>query len=115
MTTKTFKLVDRDGEPIPVQFVANGDGSYSMSVSSGSSAPSGVQRTSTMYSATNAGSTAAGATEISFLNSGAAAAVVAGGSLPAGQALTFDARYPDTLGAIAYDATGTTLLISQVV
>lgn len=61
-----------------------------------------------------AGNVAAGAVSAAFLNSGAAAVTVAGGSLPAGQIVNFEAPAGGTLNAIAYDGTGSTLVISTL-
>jgi hypothetical protein len=74
----------------------------------------GQSRNCTLSSVTTNGSTLAGATEVSFANSGSGAAIVAGGPLLPGQSVTFTATAPDTLNAISYTATGTTLLISVV-
>lgn len=73
-----------------------------------------VIRMAALASASTAGTLAAGAMTASFANTGSAAASVAGGTLPAGCAVTFDVPAGNTLGAIAYDATGTTLMISTV-
>lgn len=67
--------------------------------------------TPTWTTATGSGTVAAGATSVSFYNSGSAAATVLGGSLPAGATLTLPAVAGCVWGAVAYDATGTTLLI----
>ncbi|MGF6604577.1 hypothetical protein P3T23_009333 [Paraburkholderia sp. GAS448] len=76
--------------------------------------PTPVTRTAALASVTTAGSVPAGCTQASFANSGAANATVAGGTLPPGYAVTFDAPDGDTLAAIAYSAVGTTLLVSTV-
>lgn len=68
----------------------------------------------TMTTATAAGTVAAGARSVSIANSGTADATVAGGSLPAGAAIAWDAPVGASLGAITYDATGTTLMIAEV-
>ncbi len=73
-----------------------------------------VQRTSALTSSTGSGSTTAGLYAVSFNNIGNAAATVAGGSLPAGQSLTFQGAMNDTLAAITYNATGTTLLVATL-
>ncbi len=70
--------------------------------------------TAALTSSSAAGNTAAGLISASFLNSGAAAATVAGGSLPAGQIVNFEAPNGKTLNAIAYNGTGTTLIISTL-
>lgn len=71
-------------------------------------------RAASLVSATAAGSVAAGATSAEFENAGGANATVAGAALPAGKKVRFVAPEADTLGAIAYDGTGTTLLIAAV-
>jgi hypothetical protein len=60
------------------------------------------------------GSVAAGAVSASFYNSGTLSATVAGGTLPANTGYDFAAPPQGTLGAIAYTAVGTTLLITTV-
>jgi len=73
-----------------------------------------VVRSATLTSATGPGTTPAGCTQASFANTGVTAALVAGAQLGPGDSVTFDARGNDTLATIAYDATGTTLLVATV-
>jgi hypothetical protein len=73
-----------------------------------------TSRTAAMTTTTTTGNTAAGLNGVSFFNNGSIAATVAGGSLPAGQSVTFQANGTDTIGAIAYVATGTSLLIATL-
>lgn len=68
----------------------------------------------TMTTATAAGTVATGARSVSFANSGTADATVAGGSLPAGAAIAWEAPVGAALAAVAYDATGTTLMVAEV-
>lgn len=74
----------------------------------------GVVRTSAATTSTTTGTVAAGATSASFLNTGTVNATVAGGVLIPGMGFEFSADHPDTLAAIAYVATGTTLVITTV-
>lgn len=69
-------------------------------------------RTHNTVSATGAGTVPAGSLRGSVMNVGSAAGVWNGISIPAGVAIPWDAVGPrDTYGSIAYDATGTTLII----
>ena len=63
---------------------------------------------------TGSGTVAAGATEVSFVNIGAAPGTLQGNAFPNGLAVVFTARDGKKLGAIAYNATGTTYYISEV-
>lgn len=67
--------------------------------------------TPSLLQTTEAGSVAAGAKMISIKNLGTAAVVVAGGSLPAGETVTWNTTF-GTLGAVAY-AAGTLLVAVQ--
>lgn len=80
----------------------------------GSGTAAAVVRTPTILSTTTTGTVAAGATSVGFSNEGTVAATVAGGSLPAGRTVSFIAPDGDTLAAIAYIATGTTLVVASV-
>ncbi len=75
--------------------------------------PSSV-KTPGLLAATSAGTVAAGAVEVSFLVTGAGDATVLGVSLSQGAYVNYQAPLGSTLGAIIYDATGTTLKISEV-
>ena len=79
-----------------------------------SGAAAAVVRTPTILSTTTTGTVAAGATSVGFSNEGTVAATVAGGALPAGRTVSFIAPDGDTLAAIAYTATGTTLVVASV-
>lgn len=79
-----------------------------------SGAAATVVRTPALLSTTTTGTVAAGATSVGFSNEGTVAATVAGGSLPAGRTVSFIAPDGDTLAAIAYIATGTTLVVAEV-
>jgi hypothetical protein len=73
-------------------------------------------RTAGMTRSSGIGSVSAGARSASFYNAGDVNATVAGALLLAGEQVSFSAGgQGDTLGAIAYDATGTDLLITTVV
>lgn len=80
----------------------------------GVNATSGGTYAAAITSSTTTGTVAAGTFSVSFNNTGSAAATVAGGSLPAGSIVSFEAPNGGTLDAIAYDGTGTTLLISTL-
>ena len=76
----------------------------------------GEPRTPSMTLETIAGTVATGALSVSFANIGTTSATVAGGTLPAGYSVTFDAPKGDTLAAISYTASVTAgLLISKIV
>lgn len=73
-----------------------------------------VIRAADLTTSTTTGTVAAGATSVGFSNEGAVAATVAGGQLLAGRTVSFDTNGADTLAAIPYTATGTTLVIATV-
>ena len=76
--------------------------------------------TPTFISTTGAASTAAGLFEVSIANTGAATGLVAGVILPIGATITYRGYYDEfsttmnRIAAIAYDATGTTFLITTI-
>jgi hypothetical protein len=73
-------------------------------------------KTTTIIRATAAGTVTAGKNSVSFGNVGAANATVKGVTLKPGETINFDAgAINNTLDAIAYDATGTELLIIHIV
>jgi len=76
--------------------------------------PAKTSLTAAVTASTTTGNTTAGARMVSFQNTGTANATVAGGTLPPGQTLTFEAPSDATIGAISYVATGTTLLIATL-
>ena len=66
-------------------------------------------------SVTNSGTFGTDCYSASIANVGTAAGTVGGAAFPAGTTLNFDAGVlNNTLGAIAYDATGTTFLITEI-
>ena len=68
-----------------------------------------------IQSVTNSGTFGTDCYSASIANVGAAAGTVGGVAFPAGTTLNFDAGVlNNTLGAIAYDATGTTFLITEM-
>lgn len=75
---------------------------------------SGSVKTPGLLVATAAGSVAAGAVEVSFLVTSATPVTVLGASLAQGEYVNYKAPVGSTLAAIAYDATGGTLKISEV-
>lgn len=75
-----------------------------------------VARVPSMSRANSIGATVAGARSVSFYNAGATTAIVLGANLLSGESVTFSAgSTSDTLPVIAYDATGTDLLITVIV
>ena len=74
----------------------------------------GVQRTPSASKVTNAGAIAAGAMSVAFVVTGAASATVAGVVWSPGQGASWSEDSNDTLGAIAYDATGSEITFTQV-
>lgn len=73
-----------------------------------------VVRTPNIIITTTSGTITTGAKSISIANSGNANGTVKGVVFPTGVTVSWDAPYPDTLGPVAYDATGTTYIISEV-
>jgi hypothetical protein len=74
-----------------------------------------VTRTPTLQNATAAGTVAAGAVQVSILNTGTTAATVAGGQLQPGASITWSPPKGETLPAINYTATATSpLTISRL-
>jgi len=71
-------------------------------------------RTTALARVTTSGAVASGAKSAGFGNYGNANATVAGGTLAPGESVEFVAPSGDTLGAVAYDATGTVLVIAEV-
>jgi len=76
--------------------------------------PTPTQRTPTFTVTSGSGTIAAGAKSVSFYNSGLVSATVLGSSLGRGESLNIEAPGQDTLAAISYVATGTTLKILEV-
>jgi hypothetical protein len=64
---------------------------------------------------TGAGTVAAGKKSVAFLNKGLTSVTVLGVALGAGESVSFSTSLPgETLSAVAYDATGSQLLISTL-
>ena len=77
--------------------------------------PAAVSNTPSSLRATGEGTTPAGVKSLSFFNDGAAEAVVNGQTLAAGASMSFPSLgIGQTYGAIAYDASGTSLRIDYV-
>lgn len=74
----------------------------------------GVQRTPSFTITSTTGTVSAGAKSVAFYNSGAANATVAGSTLAPFEFIRFAVTGSDTLAAITYTATGTTLKITEV-
>lgn len=77
--------------------------------------PAGVVRTPTLLRATGAGTVAAGSQSVSVYNAGNANGTWLGVSIKPGEQLSYSAKQSDTLGAFAYDGTGTELVITYLV
>jgi len=74
-----------------------------------------VERIANIVSSTGAESTPSGVFSVSIANVGSAAGIVNGVSIPAGTTLNFDAGVLNhTLNSIAYDATGTTFIVTYI-
>jgi hypothetical protein len=72
-------------------------------------------RTPTMTRTTGSGTVTSGKRSVSFRNAGTITATVLGANLLPGEIVNFDAgALKDTLGAIAYNANGTDLLITTI-
>lgn len=112
--------------PIPPQSLVQGSGGVASAVTISnplglaaqavgvSVTQSTIARTPALVRATGAGSVAAGAAKVSIANIGAANGVVLGVAVEPGINVAFEANGNDTISAIAYDATGTTFLISTL-
>ena len=74
----------------------------------------GTVRTPTFTIVSNAANVAAGAYKVSFFNTGAVAGTVLTTALEPDESITFEVRDADTLGEIAYVATGTTFAITTI-
>jgi hypothetical protein len=97
-----------DGSLIPAVAIVGSDGEAAGGY------PSGTQRTPTITIAAGSGSVAAGAKSVALLNNGAADATILGQTIPPGTSVAFNAPNNDTLAAIAYNGTGTQLIITEV-
>ena len=85
-------------------------------ISSLTGATSGAAKTTTVIRTSAAGTVTAGKNSASFANVGAANGTVKGVTLKPGETINFDAgAINNTLDAIAYDGTGTELLIIYIV
>ena len=74
-----------------------------------------AERTPGIISTTTSGTTVLGWYSFSIANVGAAAGTVDGRSIPAGTTLNFDGgALNNTLRSLAYDATGTTFIITYI-
>lgn len=74
-----------------------------------------TERRPGVISTSTTGSTVAGWYSFSIANVGSAAGTVGGASIPAGTTLNFDAGVlNNTLATLAYDATGTTFIITYI-
>ena len=95
--------------------VDNGDGTYSRVIKSGGVAPGfGTERTPGYDLVTDAATIAAGAKSVTIENVGGADGTVQTKSFPVGRKVSWSVDGADTLGAIAYVATGTTFAIAKV-
>ena len=71
-------------------------------------------RTTNIVSATGVGTVPANTYSLSIANVGNAAGTVGGVSVPAGVVVNYNAELNNTLTGIAYNATGTTFLITYI-
>ena len=69
--------------------------------------------TALLQRSTTTGIVAKGAITVSFMNTGAADATVAGGILAAGESVTFPEIVGGVYREVQYNATGTTLVIAE--
>jgi hypothetical protein len=76
--------------------------------------PTPVVRTPAMSRVTAAGTVAAGKQEVSIYNASNVVGTVLGANLKPGERVSFIAKAGDTVGAIAYDATGADFLITTL-
>ncbi|MFM6018954.1 MAG: hypothetical protein ACKPCI_21210 [Dolichospermum sp.] len=74
----------------------------------------GNQRTPGFVNTNTTGTITTGAKSVNIKNVGSAVGTVLTANLPIGETLSFATTGNDTLGAIAYNATGTIFLISEV-
>ena len=75
----------------------------------------GVVRTPSLARVTGAGTVAAGAESVTVYNAGVANGLVLGGAIKPGESFTWSVSTGDSLAAIAYDGTGTELVITKLV
>ena len=74
----------------------------------------GTERTPSYTIVSDATSVAAGKYKVQFYNTGGSNGTVLGTTLAPNASITFETRDADTLGAIAYVATGTTFAITTI-
>lgn len=75
---------------------------------------SGVQKTPTLTRTSVAGTVAAGAISVSVYNAGNANGTVLGQTIKPGESFTWSTYARDTLAAVAYNGTGTELVITKI-
>lgn len=73
-----------------------------------------IQRTPTLSTVSTTGTIAAGCVAVSVANTGAANGTLLGQTIAPGVVIDYVAPWGDTIGAIAYNATGTTFLIQEL-
>ena len=71
-------------------------------------------RTPTLTSTTTTGTIAAGCVSVSVANIGSGNGILLGQTIVPGVVIDFVAPWGDTIGAISYNATGTTFLIQEL-
>lgn len=116
-------FIDKCGTTITVEqlfaalitYDANGCPVIKATIAPAENPPAAVVQTPSLTRVTNAGSVAEGATSVNFFNALGSDATVAGALLKPGESVTFVAADGKVLGEIAYDGTGTELVISKVV
>jgi hypothetical protein len=116
MADSAFPLLNPAGtlpQSWGLKLVDNGDGTYSFAVAQSTSV-GGTARTPSYTRVSDAATIAAGAKSVTIANVGSAAGTVLTVSLGVGEKVSFSVDGADTLGAIAYVATGTTFAITKV-
>jgi hypothetical protein len=115
-TQGSVSIIDNTGRIWQAQVVYTTDGNGNVLPISGGGGGGGCAgvKTPGLLVATSSGTVAAGATEVSFLVTSATPVLVLGVSLAQGEYVNYKATDCSTLAAIAYNATGGTLKISEV-
>jgi len=94
---------------------AEREGGQTVQLASGSKvAIPAALRTARLFRKGQSGTVSAGSCSVAFANAGSVDVTVASATLKSGEQVRFEAPLNDTLSAIAYDATGGDLIISEV-
>ncbi len=85
------------------------------SLINGGTGSGGAQRTPNLFFKTDSGTIPSGYQSVAVYNAGTSAGLVKGVSFPPGASVNWSVEgTSDTIGAIAYDATGTSLLFATL-